>query len=207
MKPLISIVLATYNRRHLLSRAIDSVLNQTTMNWELLIIDDGSEDGTDDFIKNYFLLNKKIRYFKRAHRGLAISRNFGIKNSVGKFITFLDSDDEFKKEHLELRTEYFEEHPEIDLIHGGVELVGPPEAHYVKDKYDMSKMIHLSECVIGATLFGRRKVFELLNGFNNVYSEDSEFIERAVELFNIRKVDYPTYVYHTDTPDSICNTI
>lgn len=200
-------MLATYNRRHLLSRAIDSVLNQSTMNWELLIVDDGSEDNTEEFLKNVFMLNQKIRYFKRPHKGLAASRNLGIKNSVGKYITFLDSDDEFRKDHLELRLKYFEDNSNIDLIHGGVELAGSEETHYVKDKFDMTKLIHLSECVIGATLFGRRKVFELLNGFNDVYSEDSEFIERAIELFNIRKVDFSTYIYHTDSPDGICNTI
>ncbi len=176
------------------------------MNWELLIVDDGSIDETDSLIKNVFLLNEKIRYFKRPHKGLAASRNFGIKNSVGKFITFLDSDDEFKREHLELRLEYFEYNPEIDLIHGGVELCGSEETHYVKDKNDLTKLIHLNECVIGATLFGKRRVFEVLNGFNDVYSEDSDFIERAIEQFNIRKVDFPTYIYNTDSPDGICNT-
>lgn len=200
-------MLATYNRRHLLSRAIDSVLNQSTMNWELIIVDDGSTDGTNEFIENVFLLNKKIRYFKRSHKGLAASRNFGIKNSVGKFITFLDSDDEFKKDHLELRLNYFENNPDIDLIHGGVEFAGHMETRYVKDKNDMTRLIHLDECVIGATLFGKRRVFEVLNGFNDIYSEDSEFIERAIDQFNIRKVNYPTYIYHTDSPDGICNTI
>ncbi|MCX8011295.1 MAG: glycosyltransferase family 2 protein, partial [Ignavibacteria bacterium] len=141
------------------------------------------------------------------HNGLAHSRNFGIKNSVGKFITFLDSDDEYKRNHLELRMNYFEANHDIDLIHGGVEIIGTPESHYVKDKNDLSKKIHLSDCVIGATLFGRRKVFEALNGFRDIYSEDSDFVERAIEFFNIRKVDFPTYIYHRDTTDSICNTI
>lgn len=177
------------------------------MNWELLIVDDGSNDDTETFIENVFMLNKKIRYFKRLHKGLAASRNFGIKNSVGKYITFLDSDDEFRKDHLELRLKYFEDNLNIDLIHGGVELAGPEKTHYVKDKFDMTKMIHISGCVIGATLFGKRRVFEMLNGFNDIYSEDSDFIERAIEQFNIRKVDFPTYIYHTDSPDGICNTI
>lgn len=199
--------MATFNRQHLLSRAIDSVLNQTYKNWELLIIDDGSQDDTKNFIENNFLFNNKIRYFERPHNGLAFSRNFGIKNSIGNFITFIDSDDEYKTNHIEIRIKFFENFPYVDLIHGGVEIIGPPESHYVKDKNDLNSKIHLDQCVIGATLFGRRRVFEMLNGFNNIYSEDSDFFERADPLFSSIKVGFQTYIYYRDTPDSILNNI
>lgn len=173
----------------------------------MIIVDDGSNDNTEDFINNNFLFNNKIKYYKRPHKGLAFSRNFGIKNAVGSFITFLDSDDELKNNHIELRVDYLNENPEIDLIYGGVEIIGPPEAHYVKDKNDLTKLIHLNECVIGATIFAKRKVFELLNGFNNIYSEDSDFVERAEKIFKVKKIDFATYIYYRDIPDSICNNI
>jgi hypothetical protein len=68
-------------------------------------------------------------------------------------------------------------------------------------------LIHLSECSIGATFFGRRNVFFALNGFRNIeYSEDSDFLDRARKRFNIKKVDYKTYKYYREIPDSITNT-
>ena len=69
-------------------------------------------------------------------------------------------------------------------------------------------MIPLYECVIGGTFFGKREVFEQLRGFNNIpYSEDFEFLERALKIFKVEKVYYPTYIYHRDTMDSITNKI
>ncbi len=91
------------------------------------------------------------------------------------------------------------------MVHGGVEIVGDP---YVKDVKDRSKLIHLSECVIGGTFFGRRELFFALDGFKDLdYSEDSEFFERAKLNYKIDRLDFPTYVYYRDTPDSICNTV
>ena len=63
-------------------------------------------------------------------------------------------------------------------------------------------------CAIGATFFGKRKVFENLGGFDEIsYAEDSNFLEKAERVFKVKKVYYPTYIYHHDTPDSITNKI
>ena len=95
-------------------------------------------------------------------------------------------------------------HPEIDMISGGVEIIGN---EYVRDKNNPLELIHLSECTIGATFFGRRNVFIMLNGFRNIeYSEDSDFLERAEKCFSIGKVDFNTYKYYREAPDSITNT-
>lgn len=193
---MVSVILVTHNQKYSLSRAIDSVLNQTIMRWEIIIVDDGSDDGTDDFIKSYFLLNKKIRYFKRTYKGSISAKNFGIKNSIGSFITFIDPPDEYKPNHLELRVKYLEENPEIDIIHGGIDIVYHSTS---KQKQKIKEQIQydlLDKGYVGATIFGRRKVFELLNGFHEVDSEDLDFITRAIEYFNIRKVDFPTYIKH-----------
>ena len=131
--------------------------------------------------------------------------NVGIKKSNGGFITFLGSDDEYLEDHLKVRIDFFNTHKKMDLIHTTAEIIGD---EYVKDKNDLSKMIHLNECILGGTLFGRRDVFEKLNGFNKVnYSPESDLVERAEKEFNITKLDLPTYIYYRDTPDSICNTI
>lgn len=204
-EPIVSIILPTFNREKLLVRAINSVLNQTIQNWELIIVDDGSTDNTFEVVNSYLQKQENIRYIKHSNRRPPLSQNVGIISSVGKYISFLGSDDEYKPTYLEERINFLQTHSNVDLIHGGVEIIGHP---FVKDKNDLSKEIHLSECVIGGTFFGKRKVFFELDGFKNLkYSDDSDFFERALQKFKIVKVDFPTYVYYRDTPDSICSTI
>ncbi len=203
--PEVSIILPTYNRVNYLERAINSVLNQSFKNWELIVIDDGSTDNSANLLDNFIMKYENIRYLKHSNRKTPLSTNSGILASVGTYITFLGSDDEYKIDHLKLRIDFMSNNPDIDLIHGGVEIIGPP---YVKDKNDLTRLIHLSECIIGGTFFGKRKVFFELGGFRNLnYSDDSDFFERAYKKYKIAKVDFPTYIYYLDTPDSICSTI
>ncbi|MBZ0177883.1 MAG: glycosyltransferase [Melioribacteraceae bacterium] len=205
LEPVVSVILPSYNRKKLLERAINSVINQTIKEWELIIVDDGSSDKTFDLVKSYQNQFENIRYLRHSNRKLPLSLNVGIQASCGKYLTFLGSDDEFTKDHLRQRVEFLRNNPEVDLLHGGVEVIGDP---YVKDKNDLSKKIHLNECVIGGTFFGKRDLFNIENGFNDVaYSEDSEFFERIKDKYIIRKVSFPTYRYYRDTPDSICSNI
>lgn len=199
--PIVSIILATYNRYKYLKKCIDSVLSQTYNDWELIVVDDGGADDTFSLINEYLTNFENIRYIKHKNRKLPFSR----LASAGEIITFIDSDDEYKPEHLQLRADYLNSHKQIDLIYGGIVIIGDP---YVKDKNDISKTIHLRECVVGGTFFGKRKVFFELNGFNNLkYSEDSEFLRRAKVQFNIEKVDFATYIYRRDLTSGICKEI
>jgi glycosyltransferase involved in cell wall biosynthesis len=203
--PVVSIILPTFNREKLLPRAIESVLRQTFTDWELMIIDDGSSDNTFVVVNSYLEKFGNIRYMKHSNRRPPLSQNVGLLASAGDFIAFLGSDDEYKPTYIEERVNFLKENQQIDMIHGGVEIIGHP---YVKDKNDLSREIHLSECVVGGTFFGKRSMFLELGGFNDLkYSDDSDFFERAVKYYRIAKVDFPTYVYYRDTPDSICSTI
>jgi len=203
--PQVSIILPVYNRRHLIMRAIKSVEAQSFQDWELLIIDDGSTDGLEELLLPQIHDKPKWRYMKHARKRLAASRNIGIHAAMGHFITFIDSDDEYKPKHLELRIRYFAKHPDVDIVHGGVELAGPPETHYVRDAFDPEKKIHLSECCVGATFFGKRSAFLQSGGFKNLpYSAESEFLPRISKQVAVRKVKFKTYIYHTGLADSIC---
>jgi len=203
--PLISILMPVYNRRHLIQRALHSVFSQTLEDWELIIIDDGSTDDVEEDIVPLLQRHANFRYMKHARRGVAASRNIGIHAAMGSYITFLDSDDEYRNDHLELRVSFFNQYPEVDIIHGGVELVGPPETHWVVDARDESKKIHLSECCIGSTFFGKKTTFLKSGGFKRLpYSAESEFLARVSERFVVKKVDYPTYRYYTGLEDSVC---
>jgi glycosyltransferase involved in cell wall biosynthesis len=203
--PLISIIMPVYNRQAYLKRAINSVIKQNHKNWELIAVDDGSQDYSPYLLEIFKAHSPKIKVVYQDHKRLPAARNNGIKSSTGSFITFLDSDDEFTKDHLEVRVKYLHENPEIDIIHGGVKIIGN---EFVPDKENPKKIIHLSQCTIGATFFGKQNVFIELGGFKDIpYSEDSEFLERVMKTYQVMKVDFPTYVYHRETPDSITNTI
>ncbi len=201
---LVSDILSVFNRAHYLDRCIGSVLRQSTNAWELIAVDDGSDDHTLEILEDYGSKYKNIEVLHHPNMRLPLSRNRGIKFSRGKFITFIDSDDEYEQDHLLKRIEFMKAHPEIDLLHGGVKIIGN---QYVRDKNNPSELIHLSECTIGGTFFGKREVFEEMKGFKNLeYSEDSDFLARAAVKFKIGKVDFPTYIYHRDDPTSITNS-
>jgi len=97
-KILFSIIMPTYNRATMIAKAIESVINQTYTNWELIIIDDGSSDNTAEIINSYN--DSRVKYFFRENRGKSVARNTGIDNSVGEFIAFLDDDDYYLPEFL-----------------------------------------------------------------------------------------------------------
>ena len=203
-KPIVSIILPVFNRSGYLNRCINSVLTQSFKNWELIAIDDGSTDDSLNILREFASKYKNIKVLTQQNMKLPLTRNRGIKESAGKYITFLDSDDMYTENHLEVRLNFMKKNKETDLIHGGIKIIGN---EYVRDKNNPAEFINLSDCAIGATFFGRRKVFTTLNGFKNIpYSEDSEFLERAEKIFKIRKVDFRTYIYYRKVKDSITNS-
>lgn len=193
-KPAISVILCTYNRDSYLVRCIDSVFAQTFVDFELIVIDDGSNDNTFHVVNQYINERINIRYVKHQNRKLALSKNIGILCSFGKYITFIDSDDAYNPNHLQGRYDYLENHADIDLVQGGFY---SDETIYVKDYYQPDKVINLRDCVLGPTFFGKRQVFEQLNGFQQIaYGEDTDFWARAEALFNTAHLhDLETYIY------------
>lgn len=199
--PAVSVILTVYNRENSLRRSVNSLLGQSFSNWELIAVNDGSSDNSLSILKEYEGLFSNIKVLTQENRKLAYSRNRGIYNSSGRYITFLDSDDEYESNHLSERVVFMENNPGTDLIHGGVKVIGND---FVRDKDNPFCFIHLSECTIGGTFFGRREVFESLNGFKeNMYSEDSEFLQRAENVFKVKKVNFKTYIYHRESEDSL----
>jgi glycosyltransferase involved in cell wall biosynthesis len=202
----VSIILCSYNRANHLKRCIDSVLNQTFTNWELLIIDDGSEDNTFEVVNPYIMQFSNIRYFKHKNRRLAHSRNVGIVAAAGRYITSIDSDDAYMPNHLESRWNYMQENPDVDLIQGGFYIDGDV---WVANYYKPGEVINIKECVVGPTFFGKRNVFTDLKGFDDDTSvfDDTDFWERAELRFNTVKLSQPeTYIY-TRAETSITKTV
>lgn len=100
--PLVTVYIPTYNRVELLKRAVDSVLNQTYTNLEVIIVDDCSTDGTHQFLKEIKQHDSRVRYFlKEKNSGACVSRNIAIENAIGEYITGLDDDDYYCSDRIE----------------------------------------------------------------------------------------------------------
>ena len=97
----VSVIMPTYNRKNFIAESINSVLNQTFKNFELLIVDDGSDDGTEEFIKESYHDLDNIKYLKIDHKGVSTARNYALKKSEGNIIAYLDSDNQWDSKFLE----------------------------------------------------------------------------------------------------------
>jgi glycosyltransferase involved in cell wall biosynthesis len=184
----------TFNRARYLENAVQSVLAQSVENWELIIVDDGSSDNTFETLDPYIGRFPNIRYLKHKNRKPALSRNAGIQASFGSYITFLDSDDYYLGNHLETRMVILQEYENVSLLSGGFLC---DENIRVKDCKNPDKLVHIRECTLGGTFFGKREIFFSLEGFSDLeYAEDADLWERASSLFSVKKIEDPkTYVY------------
>jgi glycosyltransferase involved in cell wall biosynthesis len=202
----ISVLMSVYNTEiELVKRAIESVLIQDFQDFELIIIDDGSQSETHIQLLEYVekILHEVI-YIRHTNRGQSLSINRGILNSKGKYIAILDADDEFKPNHLSACLEELEN---FDLIASTTDTIVDEEADYfVPDKFDFDQLIHVDDCILFATLFGKREVFESI-GFESQYAADAHFFEQAAKTFKVKKVDLRTYIYYRNNPDSVCSTL
>ncbi|NBV08425.1 MAG: glycosyltransferase family 2 protein [Flavobacteriia bacterium] len=202
----ISVLMAVYNTDFsYIKRAIDSVMCQDFQDFELIVIDDGSKDNDRTALLQYVeKYEDKIVYIRQRNHGQSEAMNRGVLISSGTFITILDGDDEYKPHHL---SACLKEVADVDLICSTTEtIVDTNDDYYVPNKDDLTKLIHLDETVLFGTLFGRKKVFSSLS-FKSGFAADADFYERANTLFNVKKVDLRTYVYHRNIPNSICATM
>jgi len=201
-----SIIITTYNRANLLKRALNSLIAQTEKDWEAIIVDDESTDDTYEQILPYLLSYSKIKYIRKSHSGEVKSKNAGIFSSTGKYISFLDSDDEYAPNHLETRKKILMQNKHVHFLHGGTEIIGN---QYVPDRFDQKKIISLNDCAIGGTFFIERNTLHSLNGFWNIYlGADADLFNRAKEAnVPMMKTKLPTYIYHHEIEDSITNKL
>lgn len=119
-KPLVSVIIPTYNRDKYLNKAIESVLNQTYSNIEILVIDDGSKNNYAEFICSK---HSNCNYLFKNNGGLSSARNYGITHSKGEFIAFLDDDDFWESSKIEKQIKVLVENNDIDCVHSAAAVV------------------------------------------------------------------------------------
>ena len=115
----VSVIIPTYNCKRYVGRAITSVLGQTYKDFEIIIVDDGSTDGTKEVLSEFLGL-ANVSYIHQENKGVACARNVGIRASHGKYIALLDADDWWEPEKLERQITIFQLNPTIDLIHSNI---------------------------------------------------------------------------------------
>lgn len=140
--PLVSIVIPTYNRRRFVAAAIDSGLRQTYANCEVIVVDDGSVDGTADCLREKY--GDRIVLISQANQGPGIARNSGIAAARGEFIQFLDADDQLHRQKIEIGLDVFRLQPEVAVVYthfqsvaadGETPLETPPFEQYTDDVF------------------------------------------------------------------------
>ena len=107
MKPLVSAIITSFNRKQFLKKSCVSVLNQTFKNFELIVLDNSSSDGSLDYLRS--LKDSRLRIISHKPMSISSQRNLGIKKSTGDFIAFLDDDDVWKNNKLELQIKKIQE--------------------------------------------------------------------------------------------------
>lgn len=205
--PVVSVITPTYNRCSTLSRAIESVLEQTYKDFEYLLIDDGSVDGTADLVEEY--ADERLEYIEfDENRGANAARNRGINEADGEIIAFLDSDDAFPPENLSEKVEAFKSLPPS---YGGIvtqsvtyeggklrEHVKPPEHITYEQLLDQNCVGGFSSVAFWAEVF---KNVGLLDE-SIPASQDYEFFLRLLSEYNLRGVSSTEVKRHLQ-PDSI----
>lgn len=174
--PTVSVIMPTWNRGQLIARAIESLLWQTASDWECIIIDDGSTDGTRQVIDRY-LKDERFRYFYKEHENCSRARNFGLRQARGEIITYLDTDNVWLPHYLSAVIDAFNQNPDINAMYA---------CQIVEERAESSKYFFRGEPFnyqkalkgnyIDLNVFAhRRKLVESLGGFDDQLARLSDW--------------------------------
>jgi len=207
-----SVIIPTFNRESFLQPAIDSVLEQSYKNFELIIVDDGSTDSTKNLVNSYS--DSRITYLYQENKGVSASRNLALSKSKGNFIAFLDSDDRWLKEKLEKTLEYIKKYPGIDIFH-------TEEIWYKNGKILRQKKKHkkptgfvykcsLPLCCIGmSTAVIKKTIFDEIGFFDETFEgcEDYDFWLRTTYIHEIKLIPEALTLKNGGRPDQLSLSI
>jgi len=187
--PLVSVIMPAYNAVDYIMEAIESVLIQNYRNFELVIINDGSTDNTEEVVLGF--KDERIRYFRQENRGLAATHNVGIKKSRGEFIIKLDCDDMMMPDFIAKHLQEFEKHPDVDLVYCDDCLIdenSKPIRVIERPEYTDRKLLirDLFRCGFPVVPFRtciRRNVFDKIGFFDEelLVGEDYDMMRRFVK--------------------------
>lgn len=205
--PLISVIVPTFNRWPVLRRAIESVLTQRFLDFELIVVDDGSTDGTSEELEKSDL---PLRLFVTQRKGVAAARNFGVSRSCGHYIAFLDSDDTWLPRKLEMQAAFMIRHPDVKIcqtdeiwIRNGVRVNA--KAVHRKPSGDIYPRC-LELCLVSpSAVMMTRELFESFGGFDESFPvcEDYELWLRIGAKFPVPLIPDPMVMKYGGHADQL----
>jgi glycosyltransferase involved in cell wall biosynthesis len=208
--PKVSVVIPTYNRAHLICRAIQSVLDQTYQNLEIIVVDDGSTDNTEEIVINF--KDERIRYIQHSeNKGASAARNSGIRVSRGEYIAFQDSDDEWFSDKLEKQIRaFYKSSPEVGVVYSGFYKVEANKKIYIPSDDHAQKKGNIHNELLKGNFVGtptvliKKECFENVKYFDeNIPSlEDWELWIEISKYYNFEYINMPL-VYSYSTPNSV----
>jgi glycosyltransferase involved in cell wall biosynthesis len=207
--PRVSIVIAVYNRQSYLTFAVESVLRQTYTDWELIISDDGSTDGTLEMAQNFALHGSRIRVLTAEHKGESYALIAGFNAAQGEYVGQLDSDDLLEPEAIELTVKALDEHPEWGMVYTNYREISE-QGQLTRVGWRCSIPYNKDTLLTAFMVFHfrlmRKAIYEQVNGFNTDFDkiEDYELCLRLSEVTEIGKVDQFLYQYrqHSESVNS-----
>lgn len=169
--PTVSVIIPTHNRRDYVREAIASVVAQTYQGFELIVVDDGSNDDTGTLVADFSPVCPSLRYVRQANRGVSVARNTGVALSSGHYLAFLDSDDVWQPPKLERQLAFFGTHPQASIcqteeiwLRHGVRV--NPHAKHRKTGGDIFAR-SLERCLVSpSAVMLRRALFDRVGGFD-----------------------------------------
>ena len=207
----ISVIIPTFNRIDLLKRAIDSVINQSIKPYDIIVVDDGSTDGTSDMIQQKY---KSIKLIQQKNSGVSVARNNGIKNAQGDWIALLDSDDEWKKNKLEEQVNKLTDNPKYDFCHtneiwirNGIR-VNQKKRHKKYGGFIFDKCLDICRISPSSVLFNKN-IFNHVGWFNDKLPvcEDYDLWLRITAEFEILFIDKPLIVKYGGHNDQLSHSV
>jgi glycosyltransferase involved in cell wall biosynthesis len=210
--PVVSIVMPAFNRERFIAAAIDSVLAQTFTSWELLIVDDGSRDGTAAIADRYAERDaSRIQVIRQPNSGVTVARNTAIRRARGRYIAFLDSDDLWVPDKLDRQVAAFQAHPDAAFIYTGYLLVDAegrpirtvrPESRW---QGDIHRRLWLEDNeILGTTLMVAREMLARVGLFDEALrgAENLDVRLKLSKLGPVFFVDEVLYHYRKH-PDAL----
>ena len=206
-EPLISICIISYNRANLLMRSIKSALAQSYEKFEVVVVDDGSTDNTEEVIKSFN--SPKIRYIRKEHSGIAATRNHALREAKGEYIIWVDSDDEVSPYLLEKYIEAVNNYPDADVFYCNLLIINQEKNEIVPLRYYdwyKNEMNALYYSIIAgspipdpSTLI-KKSIFNEIGTFNETFSraQDFEFYSRLIlsKKFHFKFINQFGYIYY-----------